>query len=387
MNKTNILKALPFISVIIFSFIINSYFTALPFHIQKTAGGSSEIGMAFACYFLGYLLLCLYQNKTGKKLSTRSISILIILLIISLTIISINKTLSSPSIFYWISALLGLTQASIWPALMSIIIARGSGLNGFNLSWAIPMLISPLMTAFLLSKNTSHISLLMITLLILLLIVLNFISFNHSVITTKALSVNPNKHDPLLLLFASSALIAVSIVVMLFKTHLAQLMVNKLSFTESNFALVVTFANLGAVFVFFIQQRWQGWKWYKRWLLTPQLVAIVAIIFVFSEHLPLLFIGAFMAGMMHGFIYSVHQFYCSMSNSSGLKAMSKHEMIQSGGIISGSLLAGFAGEINFSMPYTMALVILTALLMFQWFRFKSLKKAPNNDLYQTIKNN
>ncbi len=371
MNNANTFKISPLIAVIIFSFIINSYFTALPFYMKKMAAGSSEIGIAFASYFSCYLMLCLYQNKIGKKRSTKSIAVLIILLIISLAITSINQAMQSPSIFYLVSALLGLIQASIWPALMSEIVSVGAEkelnkrLGRFNISWAIPMLISPMVAAFLLSKDTLYISLLMIVLLIFLLIVLSFLSIENEKTSNLNISNSQNKHLSLLLLFASSALIAVSIVVMLYKTHLAQLMVNKLNFNETSFALVVTFINLGAVFIFFVQQHWHSWQWNKRWLIASQLVAILAIVFIFSESLLLLFIGALLAGMAHGFMYGAHQFYCSVSNSSSLKAMSKHEIVQSGGIISGSLLAGFAGEINFSMPYITALVILITLLMYQ----------------------
>jgi len=372
MNNAKTFKALPFIAVIVFSFTINSYFTALPFYMQKMSGGSSEIGIAFASYFSCYLMLCLYQNKTGKKLSTRSIAVLIVLLIMSLATTSIDHSMQSPSIFYLVSALLGLIQASIWPALMSIIVSVGAEeelnkrLSRFNLSWAIPMLISPMLAAILLSKGTLYISLLMFTLLISLLVILRFISFTSEEKSKQNITNNQKQPDPLLLLFASSALIAASIVVMLYKTHLAQLMVNKLSLSETSFALVVTCANLGAVFIFYLQQHWHSWQWHKRWLLSSQLVAIIAIVSVFCESLILLFIGAFLAGMAHGFMYGAHQFYCSMSNLSSLKAMSKHEVVQSGGIISGSLLAGFAGEINFSMPYITALMILITLLMYQW---------------------
>lgn len=374
MNKLKIISTLPFIVIALFAFTINSYFTALPFYVKSMDGGNSETGIAFASYFFCYLMLCLYQNKSAKNLSHKLTSTAIILLVICLSLLQTTNLNNQPSVFYVISALLGLIQASLWPTLMSMIVgdAEGALLNEklihFNLSWAIPMLTSPLLVALLLAKDVSFISWFIITLLLLVLLTLTFIPFTLQQKSNPAPSNSPSpqSYTPKLAFLAASALIGVSIVVMLYKSHLADVMINKLGMLESHFALVVTCVNLGTVFVFFIQQRWQQWQWRKLWLFNAQIVAVMAALSVFYENLILLMLGAFAAGIAHGFVYGAHQFYCSATNTNRQQAMSKHEIIQSSGIISGSILAGFAGEVSFSMPYIMAVVIVTVLLLSQW---------------------
>ncbi len=367
---TQHLKSLkPFLAIQLFAFTMHSYFTLLPFYISDANGSSSQVGIAFAIYFLFYVLFCLKIKVKSSKVVKAELITCSLILIGPLLLPALNLVTQSVTKIYVSTAVLGILQAKSWPRLMAIISNNvdkdklSRRLVWFNLSWSIPMLISPLFAGYIIEAS-KVVSVYFVSLMILLTTT-TLVSIPMN--TTAQVSETDN-HKTLsrsgFRYLSISALLVVSLVVMLYKSHLANFMINGMSRSESDFGFVVTAVNLGSVVCFFSIGHWKAWQWQRKWLTTIQLIAVVATVVVFTKSYFMILLGGFCSGFAHGFMYSSHQFYCGLTISNRLKAMSIHEMIQSGAIIAGSLLAGLSGEIGLTTPYLITTIIAIIVIRY-----------------------
>lgn len=361
MLKKTLFYLTPYFIVQLFSLAMHSYFTALPYYINHSNGSSSSVGISFSLY----LITCIKSKREARlnlKIKFLLVSSVIVLFLIST---GFNLIKQSIGILFLTSALLGILQAKCWPKIM-VTISYGIDKNNlskrmvlFNLSWAIPMLLSPILIGYIIDYNLNW-SLIFIALLILISSLL-FSVMPIKSDTCNDYNTNNKSSDNKVSCrkYSSSILLVASLVVMLYKSHIAEVIETTMGGSAGDFGLIITVVNLGSVICFLLFSRWNGWQWNKKWIVIVNIGAVVSVLTVFIFNFNLLLIGGFLSGFVHGFIFSSHQFYCSYTESSRIEAMTKHEIIQSFCIICGSLLAGVTGEFGIITPYiTVAILSL-----------------------------
>jgi MFS family permease len=384
------------------SFYGGLYIVTLPFIITYLGGKDEDLGLCTALGFSSYLVSCIAVGHHLDKFNSRrlvqigsgmiTLSMAAILGIVLLEMHNYN--LPRPIWLITIAAMVSGASTSIfWPPLMGWLSTgrEGKVLNRtfgiYNMTWSAGLAISPIIGGLLV--QSSIISAMIAAVASLAMTFLSVTLANPPAARADVQNNNnnllpPESANPQLEKFrwvSRIALFTVYTCVGLMKTQLAMLLTQEMHLPKSYFGTLTTVMWLVTCMLFLVATRIHTWHYRILPTILVQVSVLISMLFIIEcQFMVAFFVAAVLMGLGQGFIYISHQFYAASQSIKRSGSMAVHEILISGGHITGFLaggyLAAYVGRQH--APYLFGLCVVLVGLLAQMIVWRRLSGGQKN---------
>lgn len=367
---------------------LSTWWTAMPFIIQRLGGTEEHVGLALALHMIGYLIFLLlayhvhhqrYKRAICRALGAMSGATIVICLAAGRTLP--EATASHPGRIWIIIAagtIAGGALAFFWPNLMGWA-ARGFAardlnrrLGYYNVSWSSAVVVGPILGARLVETSLLTPVLIPCALLMLCLVVLLPLKEQASGAHPSAArsgrptgDLTPVKYVGLCWI-SRVALFSTWFGAAILRSQFALLWTD-LGLAKSQFGSFTAVCAASNLLVFWLAGRWAAWHGRSLpVLLTQVLAALSMIVFIQGRCAAVFFAGAILNGSSQGFAYSAHLYYSAAGKSTRSRAMVVHELTIAIATVIGSALGGYLSRFGGAYwPYWLCLGLACASMLVQ----------------------